>query len=100
MARSKIKTYALLVLAILLFAGLAWSLNLTAFNVWVAGGPPVQHTEIYEHRANIFSDYGRQPNVIGNARFEIKHNTSTGRPLEPVTLPQSLSSLIGGTLSG
>jgi len=33
------------------------------------------------------TDYGRQPNVIGNARFEIKHNTSTGRPLEPVTLP-------------
>ena len=28
------------------------------------------------------TDYGRQPNVIGNARFEIKHNTSTGRPLE------------------
>ena len=33
------------------------------------------------------TDYGRQPNVIGNARFEIKHNTSTGRPLEVVTLP-------------
>lgn len=33
------------------------------------------------------TDYGRQPNVIGNARFEIRHNTSTGRPLEPVTLP-------------
>lgn len=33
------------------------------------------------------TDYGRQPNVIGNSRFEIKHNTSTGRPLEPVTLP-------------
>jgi hypothetical protein len=34
------------------------------------------------------TDYGRQPNVIGNARFEIKHNTSTGRPLQPVTLPE------------
>ncbi|HEV2196469.1 MAG TPA: hypothetical protein VGR55_12870 [Candidatus Acidoferrum sp.] len=33
------------------------------------------------------TDYGRQPNVIGNARFEIKHNTSTGQPLELVTLP-------------
>jgi hypothetical protein len=33
------------------------------------------------------TDYGRQPNVIGNARFEIKHNTSTGQPLQPVTLP-------------
>lgn len=31
------------------------------------------------------TDYGRQPNVIGNARFEIKHNTSTGRPPELVT---------------
>jgi len=33
------------------------------------------------------TDYGRQPSVIGNARFEIKHNTSAGRPLQPVTLP-------------
>lgn len=33
------------------------------------------------------TEYGRQPNVIGNARVEIKYSTSTGRPLEPVTLP-------------
>lgn len=33
------------------------------------------------------TEYGRQSNAIGNARFEIKHNTSTGRPLQPVTLP-------------
>jgi hypothetical protein len=33
------------------------------------------------------TDYGRQPNVIGNARFEIKHNASTGQPLQPATLP-------------
>jgi hypothetical protein len=33
------------------------------------------------------TEYGRQPNVIGNARFEIKHNTSAGQPLQPVTLP-------------
>lgn len=33
------------------------------------------------------TNYGRQPNVMGNGRFEIKHNTSTGRPLQPVTLP-------------
>jgi hypothetical protein len=33
------------------------------------------------------TDYGRQQNVIGNARFEIKHNSSTGQPLQPVTLP-------------
>jgi hypothetical protein len=33
------------------------------------------------------TDYGRQPNLIGNARFEIRHNTSTGQPLQLVTLP-------------
>lgn len=33
------------------------------------------------------TDYGRQPNAIGNARFEIKHNTSTGQPLQLATLP-------------
>lgn len=32
-------------------------------------------------------DYGRQSTAIGNARFEIVHNTSTGHPLELVTLP-------------
>jgi len=32
------------------------------------------------------TDYGRQPNVIGNARIEIKHNTSTGQPVQLVTL--------------
>jgi hypothetical protein len=32
-----------------------FSSDLTAFNVWVAGGPPVLHPEIYEHRANIFA---------------------------------------------
>jgi hypothetical protein len=33
------------------------------------------------------TDYGQQPKVIGNARFEIKHSVSTGMPLEIVTLP-------------
>jgi hypothetical protein len=33
------------------------------------------------------TDYGRQPNVIGNARFEIEHNASTGQPLQLVTPP-------------
>jgi len=33
------------------------------------------------------TDYGRRPNVMGNARFEIKHNTSSGRPLQSGTLP-------------
>ena len=33
------------------------------------------------------SDYGRQPTPISNTRFEIVHNTSTGRPLGLVTLP-------------
>jgi hypothetical protein len=35
------------------------------------------------------TDYGRQPNVIANARFEIQHNTNTGQPLETVTLEGS-----------
>jgi len=33
------------------------------------------------------TDYGEQPNVVGNARFEIERNASTGQPLEFVTLP-------------
>lgn len=32
-------------------------------------------------------DYWREHTAIGNARFEIVHNTSTGRPLGLVTLP-------------
>jgi len=33
------------------------------------------------------TEYGKQPNVVGNTRYEIKHNTSTGQPLQQVTLP-------------
>ncbi len=33
------------------------------------------------------TDYGRQPNVVANARFEIKHASTTGQPLRYVGLP-------------
>jgi hypothetical protein len=33
------------------------------------------------------TDFGRRPNVIANARREIEHNSSTGKPLEFVTFP-------------
>lgn len=33
------------------------------------------------------TEFGRQPNVIDNARFEIQHKTSTSRPLEFASLP-------------
>ena len=35
------------------------------------------------------TDYGRQENLIENVRFEIQHNTTTGKPLKLVTLPGS-----------
>jgi len=38
----------------ILLVGFLWSLNLTIFNVWVSGGPPTPHPEIFAHRANIF----------------------------------------------
>jgi hypothetical protein len=34
------------------------------------------------------TEYGRQSNAIDNARFEIKHNTSSGEPLKFVTFPE------------
>jgi hypothetical protein len=55
MGSPKTKWYALLALAVILLAGLLWSLNLTAFNLWVAGDPPVDNPGIYEHRGNIFA---------------------------------------------
>lgn len=33
------------------------------------------------------TEFDWQPTAINNARFEIQHNTSTGRPLEIVSLP-------------
>jgi hypothetical protein len=33
------------------------------------------------------TDFGRRPNVVANARREIEHNSSTGKPLEFVTFP-------------
>lgn len=32
------------------------------------------------------TDYGRQPNVVANARFEIEHASTTGQPLRYVSL--------------
>ena len=40
--------------ALVLLAGFLLSLNQTIFNLWVAGGPPTPHPEIFAHRANIF----------------------------------------------
>lgn len=42
-------------LAVVLLAATCWLLNLTAFNIWAAGGPPgtAQDKEIYLHRAYI-----------------------------------------------
>ena len=50
-----LKTFSLGLCAVLLFIGFAWSLNLTLFNLWVSGGPPVEHPEIYRERANVFA---------------------------------------------
>ncbi len=50
-----LKTVSLWLCAVLLFIGFAWSLNLTLFNLWVSGGPPVEHPEIYRERANVFA---------------------------------------------
>jgi hypothetical protein len=47
-------TITLWVLTILLFVGLAWSLNLAAFNWWAGGGPPTEHPEIYRMHGNVF----------------------------------------------
>ena len=41
-------------LTILLFVGLAWSLNLAAFNWWASGGPPTEHPEIYGMHGKVF----------------------------------------------
>ena len=52
---SKFKTFVLWLLPVLLFMAFAWSLNLTLFNWWASGGPPVEHPGIYRHRGNVFS---------------------------------------------
>jgi hypothetical protein len=51
----KVKTFSLWLTAVLLFVGFAWSLDVTLFNLWASGGPPVEHPEIYRQRANIFA---------------------------------------------
>jgi hypothetical protein len=51
---SKFKTVAVWLPSVLLLVAFAWSLNLTLFNWWASGGPPVQHPEIYRHRGNVF----------------------------------------------
>jgi len=39
----KFKTFMLWLLPVLLLIAFAWSLNLTLFNWWASGGPPVEH---------------------------------------------------------
>jgi hypothetical protein len=51
----KFKTFTLWLCAALLFVGFAWSLDVTLFNLWASGGPPVEHPEIYRQRANVFA---------------------------------------------
>jgi hypothetical protein len=50
----KSKSAGLWLLAIILLAAFLWSLNLTMFNWWASGGPPVEHPEAYRARGNIF----------------------------------------------
>ena len=50
----KSKSAVLWLLAIILLATCLWTLNLTMFNWWASGGPPVEHPEIYRTRGNIF----------------------------------------------
>jgi hypothetical protein len=52
---TKLKTLMPFTLCLLLLMGFAWSANLTLFNYWASGGPPVEHPEIYRHRGNVFS---------------------------------------------
>lgn len=43
------------VLAVVLLLATGWSANLTLFNWWAAGGPPVNDVKVYELRGNVFS---------------------------------------------
>jgi len=54
----KFKAFLLVFFAVLLFFAFLWSINLTLFNWWAAGGPPVQYPEIYRHRGNVFFAVG------------------------------------------
>lgn len=47
-------TIARWLLLVLLVMGLAWTLNLTAYNYWLAGGPPTPRPEIYLARSQFF----------------------------------------------
>jgi len=40
--------------SLLLIAAGLWSLNLAAFNAWVAGGPPTPYPEVYARRSDVF----------------------------------------------
>ena len=42
-------------LAAVLLLATAWSANLTLFNWWAAGGPPVNDVRTYELHGNVFS---------------------------------------------
>jgi hypothetical protein len=39
--------------AVILLLAFLYALNLTMYNLWASGGPPVPDPEIYRHRANV-----------------------------------------------
>ncbi|HEX3544549.1 MAG TPA: hypothetical protein VHT31_08490, partial [Candidatus Acidoferrum sp.] len=49
----KLVNIALWAAALLLLMASLYTLNLTLYNLWVSGGPPVPNPEIYRHRANV-----------------------------------------------
>ncbi|HXM04013.1 MAG TPA: hypothetical protein VN939_15480, partial [Chthoniobacterales bacterium] len=51
---SKLKRRLLWLLSVLLLVGLAWTLNLTAFNWWASDVPPHQYRELYMRHGNTF----------------------------------------------
>ncbi len=47
------KTLCFILIGILFFIGL-WLGNLAFFNWWAGGGPPVDYSQLYKNRGNLF----------------------------------------------
>jgi hypothetical protein len=54
----KLKAFVLAALTVLLFLAFLWSVNLTLYNWWAAGGPPTEHPDLYRQRGNMFFAIG------------------------------------------
>ena len=81
---SKYETLMLWLMALLLFLGFAWSLNLSLFNWWASSGPPVQASRNLQNAwERLLWDFWRAASGFRNHPTELDSTQEETSVIEP-----------------